>query len=327
MGGGERALGAEVFYSTIGRASVAPELMIEMLVIGYSIESQLAHYRSDGSFEAVGGPPRHQMLEINHLLTLRSPNANDSSEIDHHRRLRRDRSRCLFRPILLFVRLPGWGFALRLSYAEQKMFGKNDSVDNLSRNLDRARGKRDALASDVTTLTAQIAEIEARLYQEKNRQQRDRVLGEIEAIKKRIKQTASAFAPGIGELCEATEMAAAIVPEARELNDFLLSVAAEVGTVIDPLLRELDRLADAARVGHAALELPFLANEALAALPRNNNDRLLRFPIWLSRNIPLSPLASLMACVEYARHRLLNIAMIRYCSSGMIRLCGGARDN
>ena len=60
-------------------------------------------------------------------------------------------------------------------------------------------------------------------------------------------------------------MAAAIVPEARELNDFLLSVAAEVGTVIDPLLRELDRLADAARVGHAALELPFLANEALAA--------------------------------------------------------------
>src|SRR6266404_6039785 len=203
------------------------------------------------------------------------------------------------------------------------MSGKNNLVDNLSRNLDRARGKRDALASDVTTLTAQIAEIEARLYQEKNRQQRDRVLGEIEAIKKRIKQTASAFAPGIGELCEATEMAAAIVPEARELNDFLLSVAAEVGTVIDPLLRELDRLADAARVGHAALELPFLANEALAALPRNNNDRLLRFPIWLSRNIPLSPLASLMACVEYARHRLLNIAMIRYCSSGMIRLCGG----
>jgi len=34
--------GGEVFYSTIGRASVAPELMIQMLVIGYSIESQLA---------------------------------------------------------------------------------------------------------------------------------------------------------------------------------------------------------------------------------------------------------------------------------------------
>src|SRR6478735_7006934 len=65
--------------------------------------------------------------------------------------------------------------ALRLSYAEQKMFGKNDLVDNLSRNLDHARGERDALASDVTTLTAQIAEIEARLSDEKNRRDCDRV--------------------------------------------------------------------------------------------------------------------------------------------------------
>jgi hypothetical protein len=166
----------------------------------------------------------------------------------------------------------------------KKMLEKNDLVDNLSRNLDRARGKRDALASDVTTLTAQITEIEARLSEEKSRRERDRVLGEIEAIKKRIKQTASAFAPVIGELCEATEMAAAVVPEARELNSFLLSVATEVGTVIDPLLRELDRRADAVRVGHAALDLPCLANEAPTELPKDNNDRLLRFPIWLSRN-------------------------------------------
>jgi hypothetical protein len=166
----------------------------------------------------------------------------------------------------------------------KKMLEKNDLVDTLSRNLDRARGKRDALASDVTTLTTQIAEIEARLSEEKNRRERDRVLGEIEAIKKRIKQTASAFAPVIGELCEATEMAAAVVPEARELNSFLLSVATEVGTVIDPLLRELDRRADAVRVGHAALDLPCLANEAPTELPKDNNDRLLRFPIWLSRN-------------------------------------------
>ena len=50
----------------------------------------------------------------------------------------------------------------------KKKFGENDLVDNLSRDLDRARGKRDALASDVTTLTAQIAEIEARLSEEKN---------------------------------------------------------------------------------------------------------------------------------------------------------------
>jgi cell division septum initiation protein DivIVA len=166
----------------------------------------------------------------------------------------------------------------------KKMLEKNDLVDTLSRNLDRARGKRDALASDVTTLTTQIAEIEARLSEEKNRRERDRVLGEIEAIKKRIKQTASAFAPVIRKLCEATEMAAAVVPEARELNSFLLSVATEVDTVIDPLVRELERRADAVRVGHAALDLPCLANGAPTELPKDNNDRLLRFPIWLSRN-------------------------------------------
>jgi outer membrane murein-binding lipoprotein Lpp len=113
------------------------------------------------------------------------------------------------------------------------MFGKNDLVDNLSRDLDRARGKRDALASDVTTLTAQIAEIEARLSEEKSRRERDRVLSEIEAIRKRIKQTASAFAPVIGELCEAIEMAATVVPEARELDGFLLSVATHVDTVVE----------------------------------------------------------------------------------------------
>lgn len=182
-----------------------------------------------------------------------------------------------FWPILPIVRLPGWQFALRLSCAVQKMFGENDLVDNLSRNLDRARGKRDAL-------TAQIAEIEARLSEEKSRQERDRVLVKIEAIKKQIKQAASAFVPVISELCEATEMAAAVVPEARELNNFLLSVATEVDTVINPLLRELDRSADAEQVGHAALDLPCLANEAPTELPKDYLLRLLRFPIWLSRN-------------------------------------------
>ena len=157
------------------------------------------------------------------------------------------------------------------------MLGKNDLVENLSRDLDRARGKRDALASDVTTLTAQIAEIEARLSQEKNRRERDRAIGQIEAIKKRIQQTTSAFSPVIRELCEATEIAAAVVPEARELNSFLISVATEVDAVIDPLLRELDRRADAVRVGHAALDLPCLANEAPTELPKDNNDRLLPF--------------------------------------------------
>jgi hypothetical protein len=180
------------------------------------------------------------------------------------------------------VRLPGWRFALRLFYAEQKMLGKNDLVDDLSRDLDRARGKRDALASDVTTLTAQIAEIEARLSEEKNRRERDRVIGQIEAIKKRIQQTTSAFSPVVRELCEATEIAAAVVPEARELNSFLMSVAAEVDAVIDPLLRELDRRADAVRVGDAELDLPCLTDESPVELPKDDNDRLLRFTKWLS---------------------------------------------
>jgi hypothetical protein len=132
------------------------------------------------------------------------------------------------------------------------MLGKNDLVDNLSRDLDRARGKR--------------------------------VTGQIEAIKKRIQQTTSAFSPVIRELCEATEIAAAVVPEARELNSFLISVATEVDAVIDPLLRELDRRADAVRVGHAALDLPCLADESPVELPKDDNDRLLRFTKWLSPN-------------------------------------------
>ena len=167
------------------------------------------------------------------------------------------------------------------------MFGENDLVDNLSRDLDRARGKRDALASDVTTLTAQIAEIEARLSEEKKRRERNLVLGEIEAIKKQIIQTASAFAPVVSQLCEATEMAAAVVPEARELNNFLSSVATQVEAIVEPLLRELDQRADAVRVGHAALDLPCLANEAPTELSKDSNDRLLgllRFPVWLSRS-------------------------------------------
>jgi predicted nucleic acid-binding Zn-ribbon protein len=165
------------------------------------------------------------------------------------------------------------------------MFGRDDLVDNLSRDLDRARGRRDALASEVTTLTAQIAEIEARLSEEKTRRERDRVLGEIEAIKKRLKQAASAFAPVIGELCAATETAAAVVPEARELNSFLLSVATEVDSVVDVLLREMDQRVEAVRVGRAALDIPCSANGTAIEPQKDNSDRLLRFAAWLSRNV------------------------------------------
>jgi hypothetical protein len=179
------------------------------------------------------------------------------------------------------ARLAGRATAVLRSKA---MFGKDDLVDNLSRDLDLARGRRDALASEATTLTAQIAEIEARLFEEKTRRERDRALGEIEAIKKRIKQAASALTPVIDELCGAIEPAAAVMPEARELNGFLVSVATEIDSVIDPLLRELDQRADAVRVRHAALDLPCSANEAPTEPPKDHNDRLLRFPAWLFRN-------------------------------------------
>lgn len=164
------------------------------------------------------------------------------------------------------------------------MFGKDDLVDNLSRDLDRARTRRDALASEATTLAAQIAEIEARLSEEKKRRERERVLSEIEAIKTRIKQAAGAFAPVIDGLSKAVESASAVVPEARELNSFLVSVASEIDTVLDPLLRELEQRADAVRTGHAVLDLPSPAIEAPIELPKDSNERLLRFPAWLSRD-------------------------------------------
>jgi molecular chaperone GrpE (heat shock protein) len=164
------------------------------------------------------------------------------------------------------------------------MFGKDDLLDNLSRDLDRARGRRDALASEATALTTQIAEIEARLTEEKKRRERDRVLSEIEAIRTRIKQAAGAFTPVVDGLSRAIESAASVVPEARELNSFLVSVATDFDSVLDPLLRELDQRAEAVRAGHAALDLPVSAIEAPIEPPKDNNDRLLRFPAWLSRD-------------------------------------------
>ena len=55
-----------------------------------------------------------------------------------------------------------------------QIFAKRQLVDTLKRDLARARNKRDALASSVTTLTAQIAELEARLSAENARKARER---------------------------------------------------------------------------------------------------------------------------------------------------------
>ena len=65
--------------------------------------------------------------------------------------MRRDRSRCLFDQYHLLFVCQAYGSRYGSPTRSKTMFGKNDLVANLSRNLDRARGKRDALATDVTT--------------------------------------------------------------------------------------------------------------------------------------------------------------------------------
>jgi outer membrane murein-binding lipoprotein Lpp len=55
-----------------------------------------------------------------------------------------------------------------------QIFPKRELVDTLGRDLARARKKRDMLASSVTTLTAQIAELESRLAAENARKTRER---------------------------------------------------------------------------------------------------------------------------------------------------------
>jgi outer membrane murein-binding lipoprotein Lpp len=165
------------------------------------------------------------------------------------------------------------------------MFGKNDLVDSISRDLARARDKRDALASGVTTLTAQIAELEGRLSAENDRRERERAAGEIERIKKQVRDNYLAFAPVIGGIRDATEVAAAIVPDAREFNDLLLVIATEVANAIDGLLGDLDRRIEALRAGHVAPQLLPPRNTSPPALPQNN-DRVLRLPEWLPRKKP-----------------------------------------
>jgi chromosome segregation ATPase len=146
---------------------------------------------------------------------------------------------------------------------------KKDLMGNLSRDLDRVRDKRDALASkrdaiasNVTTLTTQIAELETRIAEEEDRRERERIAGEIEGNKNRFEDTAAAFALAIARFCDATEAAATLVPEARELNSFLLSVTTEVDIAIVSLSRELQRQTEAVSGDHAALDLPRSVNEA-----------------------------------------------------------------
>jgi outer membrane murein-binding lipoprotein Lpp len=164
------------------------------------------------------------------------------------------------------------------------MFGKSDLLHSLSRDLARTRDKRDALASEVTTLTAEIAVLEARLSAETDRRERERAASEIERIKKRLNDQFLTFTPVVAGMRGATEMAAEIVPAARELDDLFAVIATEIANAIDGLLGDLDQRIEALRGGHAALELPpaLLGSHELP----QENDRVLHLPEWLPRKKP-----------------------------------------
>ena len=162
------------------------------------------------------------------------------------------------------------------------MFGKVDLVEMLSRDIARARKKRDALASNTTALTAQIADLEAQLSAENDRRERERVADEIEGIKNQLRARHLGFAPAIAQIRDATELATAIVPEARELSELLEVIAIEVANATDGLLEDLDRRIHALRAGFAAPEPAQSVNGSAPEL-QQDNDRVLDLPEWVAQ--------------------------------------------
>jgi chromosome segregation ATPase len=175
----------------------------------------------------------------------------------------------------------------------KQMFGKSDLVDSLNRDLAQARNKRDALASSVTTLTAQIAELEARLSAENDRRERERAASEIEGIKKQVRDGHLAFAPAIAAIRNATEAAETVVPAARELNELLDVIATEVAKTIDGLLDNLDQWIEALRLPQALNGPPELRlvraapEQSLNVSPEvlQNSDAIPCLPEWHGKPI------------------------------------------
>jgi hypothetical protein len=162
------------------------------------------------------------------------------------------------------------------------MFGKTDLLEILSRDLARARRKRDALSSDVAALSIQIDDLEAQLSAENERRERERAANGIEDVKKHLRDLYLAFAPAIAGIRDATEKAAAIVPDAREFTDLLEIVAAEVAKATDGLIGDLDGRIEALRPGIVTpvrLESP----GGPAELQQDNDRELLRLPEWLAQ--------------------------------------------
>src|SRR6516165_348249 len=152
---------------------------------------------------------------------------------------------------LVTIRSPNRVRPLEESLAQtriERMLKKGDLVETVSRDLARARNKRDTLASGVITLTAEIAVLEASLLTENDRRERERAASEIERFKKQVNDQYLAFVPTIAGIRGSTEIAAAIVPKARELDELLLATANEVGNAIGDLLSDLDRRIEALRL-------------------------------------------------------------------------------
>jgi hypothetical protein len=140
------------------------------------------------------------------------------------------------------------------------MFRKTELVDSLDRDLARARNKRDTLASSITRLSTQIADLEVRLSAER-----------IVEIKNRVKDRYLAFAPGIAGVRDATGAAAVHVPGVREFNETLDVIARDVAIAIDRLLGDLDRRIEAVRAGKAAPELPQSLTKSLEPPQKSNS--------------------------------------------------------
>src|SRR5215469_10730382 len=158
---------------------------------------------------------------------------------------------------------------------------KAELVDSLSRDLAHARNKRDTFAARVTTLNAQIAELEVRLSAENERLERERAALEIVAVKKRVRDRSLAFSAAIAGIRNATEAAETNVPETHELTELLDMVATEVAKAIDGLLSELDLRIEAVRAGNVAPELQQSLTRSLEA--PQISDRLHRLPLKLTK--------------------------------------------
>jgi hypothetical protein len=152
------------------------------------------------------------------------------------------------------------------------MFGKSGLIAGLSRDLARTRHKRDALASDIITLTAEIAVLEASLLARNNLRERECAASEIESIKKQVNDQYLAFVPVIAGIRGAAEKAAAIVPEACELDELLRPIGTEVGNAIGDLLSNLERRIEALRVREVAPEVPQSFTESEARRKANYEE-------------------------------------------------------